>query len=51
MPAKPIYAAVAVMFPLTAVAAAVYFKDASAAFTSVTFPIKDIFAAAVPNAA
>ena len=35
------------MFPLTAVAAAVYFKVASAALTSERFPTKEIVAAAV----
>ena len=38
------------MLPLAAVAAAVYFKVARAAFTSVTFPINEILAAAVPSA-
>ena len=37
------------MLPLAAVAAAVYFKVARAAFTSVRFPTNEIFAAAVAS--
>jgi hypothetical protein len=47
---RPAYEAVIVIVVLTAVAAAVYLKDASAALTSARFPTNEIVAAAVVRA-